>query len=322
MKNITIVSACDRNFLWGAYLLAASAARFLPQTPVHILQTGFTEADKKLLEQFPTVKVLPLPDNDPRNVANRKSDALLSADTEFIAWLDADCMVVGDISPYLIPKNGEFQIRMRADAENAWVWRNHYAPGEPRGGLPKSVLEKWCADVGQLNKPLVNSACVTNCFVLHRRHLDFVRQWKSQIAKVIPPTHAGVVDNRNPAYFMTDESVMTSLLAFSNIAPAPGEFLLNRNKEAHEAHFGANPKPWVRWQLRHWFYYSHVMGLLDWARAAGYKTPPLPPSLERRNKWPSYGRAVGEDVVARIRSFGGNVLRRFKRKAKLRQGFN
>ena len=24
MKNITIVSACDRNFLWGAYLLAAN----------------------------------------------------------------------------------------------------------------------------------------------------------------------------------------------------------------------------------------------------------------------------------------------------------
>ena len=90
MKNITIVSACDRNFLWGAYLLAASSARFLPQTPVHILQTGFNDADKQLLEQFPTVKVLSLPDNDPRNVANRKSEALLSADTDFVAWLDAD----------------------------------------------------------------------------------------------------------------------------------------------------------------------------------------------------------------------------------------
>jgi hypothetical protein len=173
MKNITIVSACDRNFLWGAYLLAASAARFLPETPVHILQTGFTDDDKALLEQFPTVKVLSLPDNDPRNVANRKSEALLSADTEFVAWLDADCMVIGDISKYLIPKNGEFQIRMRAAAENAWVWRNHYAPGEPRGGLPKSVLEKWRADVGQLEKPLVDSACVTNCFVLHQAASGF-----------------------------------------------------------------------------------------------------------------------------------------------------
>ena len=315
MKNITLVSACDRNFLWGAYLLAASSARFLPQTPVHILQTGFAEADAALLRQFPTVRVLPLADNDPRNVANRKSEALLSAETEFIAWLDADCMVVGDISRYLIPGNGEFQIRLREPAENAWVWRNHYAPGEPRGGLPKSVLDQWRLDVGQRDQPLVDSACVTNCFVLHRRHLDFVRQWKSQIAKVIPPAHAGVVDHSNPAYFMTDESVMTSLLAFSSIAPAPGEFLLNRKGEAHEAHFGANPKPWVRWQLRHWYYYPHVMGLLDWARAEGHATPPLPPGFERRNRWPAYVRALGGEVVAQGRSIGGSLLRQVRRQS-------
>lgn len=311
MKNITIVSACDRNFLWGAYLLAASAARFLPQTPVHILQTGFTDHDKALLEQFPTVKVLSLADDDPRNVANRKSEALLSADTEFVAWLDADCMVIGDISKYLIPKNGEFQIRMRAAAENVWVWRNHYAPGEPRGGLPKSVLEKWCADVGQLNKPVVNSACVTNCFVLHKRHLGFVRQWKSQIAKVIPPVHAGVVDNRNPAYFMTDESVMTSLLAFSNIAPTPGEFLLDRDPAAHVAHFGANPKPWIQWRLRLWYCHAHIMGLLDWARANGHRTPPMPWSLEKKNRVPAYLKALLIETKARVRSAGGNLFRVF-----------
>jgi len=312
MKNLTLVSACDRNFLWGAYLLAASAARFLPRTPVLILQTGFTAADKALLEQFPTVKVLPLPDDDPRNVANRKSEALLSADTEFVAWLDADCMVVGDISKHLIPKNGEFQIRMRGAAENAWVWRNHYAPGEPRGGLPKAVLEKWRADVGQRDQPLVDSACVTNCFVLHRRHLDFVRQWKSQIAKVIPPAHAGVVDHRNPAYFMTDESVMTSLLAFSNIAPPPGEFLLDRDPPAHVAHFGANPKPWTQWRLRLWYCHAHIMSLLDWARANGHRTPPIPWSFEKKNRGPAYLKALLIEAKARFRSAGGHVLRFLK----------
>jgi hypothetical protein len=311
MKNITIVSACDRNFLWGAYLLAASAARFLPQTPVHILQTGFTDDDKTLLEQFPTVKVLPLADDDPRNVANRKSEALLSADTDFVAWLDADCMVVGDISKYLIPKNGEFQIRMRGAAENTWVWRNHYAAGEPRGGLPKSVLEKWRTDVGQRKKPLVDSACVTNCFVLHKRHLEFVRQWKSQIAKVIPPTHAGVVDNRLPAYFMVDESVMTSLLALSNIAPTPGEFLLDRDPQAHVAHFGANPKPWIQWRLRLWYCHAHIMSLLDWAKASGYKTPPIPWSFEKKNRVPAYLKALLIETKARVRSAGGNLLRIF-----------
>ena len=313
MKNLTIVSACDRNFLWGAYLLAASSARFLPLTPVHILQTGFTAGDRALLEQFPTVKVLSLPDNDPRNVANRKSEALLSADTEYVAWLDADCMVIGDITKYLIPKNGEFQIRMRAAAENAWVWRNHYAAGEPRGGLPKSVLEKWRADVGQLEQLRVESACVTNCFVLHKRHLDFVRQWKSQIAKVIPPTHAGVVDHRNPAYFMTDESVMTSLLAFSNIAPTPGEFLLDRDAQAHVAHFGANPKPWTQWRLRLWYCHPHIMSLLDWARANGYKLPPLPWSFEKRNRLPAYALALAGEAKSKARSTAGRMLRMIKK---------
>ena len=311
MKNITIVSACDRNFLWGAYLLAASSARFLPQTPVHILQTGFTAADQALLEQFPTVKVLSLADDDPRNVANRKSEALLSADTEFVAWFDADCMVIGDISPYLIPKNGEFQIRMRPPAENAWVWRNHYAPGEPRGGLPRSVLEKWRADVGQREQPLVDSTCVTNCFVLHQRHLDFVRQWKSQIAKVIPAAHAGVVDNRLPAYFMVDESVMTSLLVFSNLAPPPGEFLLGCDPNAHVAHFGANPKPWIGWRLRLWYCYPHIMSLLDWARANSYRTPPIPWSLEPKNRLSAYWRAVAVEASSRVRATGGRLLRCF-----------
>ncbi len=309
MKNITIVSACDRNFLWGAYLLAASSARFLPDTPVHILQTGFTDADVELLKQFPAVRVLPLPDNDPRNVANRKSEALLSADTEFVAWMDADCMVIGNISPSLIPPNGEFQIRLRAPTENAWVWRNHYAPGETRGSLPKSVVEKWREDVGQLNKPQLDSACVTNCFVLHRRHLGFVRQWKSQIARVIPPVHAGVVDSRNPAYFMTDESVMTSLLAFSNIAPPLGAYRLDCDAKAHVAHFGANPKPWTQWRLRLWYCHPHIMSLLDWALEKGYRTPPIPWSFKRKNRWPAYLLALAVELKTRVRSAGGAVLR-------------
>ena len=77
---ITIVSACDRNFLWGAYLLVASAARNVPGTPVHLLQTGFSEEEIALIRQFPDARLLPLANDDPRCVANRKAEALLSAD--------------------------------------------------------------------------------------------------------------------------------------------------------------------------------------------------------------------------------------------------
>ncbi len=120
-ESVTIVSACDRNFLWGAYLLAASAARNVPGVPVHLLQTGFSDSEIALISQFPNVRVLPLQDDDPRSVANRKSEALLSADTDYVAWLDADCFIIGDIGKYLLPSNGEFQIRLREPWENAWV---------------------------------------------------------------------------------------------------------------------------------------------------------------------------------------------------------
>jgi hypothetical protein len=310
MKNVTVVSACDRNFLWGAWLLGASCARFLPENPVHLLQTGFTDADRKLIEQFPTVKLLTLGDNDPRSVANRKSESLLSADTEYVAWLDADCMVIGDVSELLVPANGEFQIRLRPPAENAWVWRNHYAPGEPRGGLPRSVQAQWRQDVGQRAEPACQTTCVTNAFVLHRRHLDFVRQWKEQIARVIPARHAGVVDHTiNPAYFMVDESVMSSLLSFSNIAPPVSEFRLDHDPARHVAHFGANPKPWVQWRLRLWYCYPHILDLIDWARANHYQTPPIPSSFAKQNRSAAYLKALGSEARSRIRSTGGNVLR-------------
>jgi hypothetical protein len=310
MNNLTIVSACDRNFLWGAFLLAASCAKYLPATPVQILQTGFTDADQALITQFPTVKLLPLTDNDPRSVSNRKAVALLTADTEFVAWLDADCMVIGDITSLLPPPNGDFQIRLRGPKENAWIWRNHYGPGEAPGGLPKSVLKQWQTDIGQLAPPRLDTTCVANVFVLHRRHLDFIRHWQSQITRVIAPRDVGVVDNSNPAYFMMDESVLTSLLAFSNIAPPIGEYRLDREANRHVAHFGANPKPWTRWNMRLWYCHPHVMSLLDWARASGFRTPPLPASFEKRNRIPAYLRALADEGKVRVRSTGGNLLRK------------
>lgn len=306
----TIVSACDRNFLWGAYLLAASTARFLPTTPLHLLQTGFSAGDIGLFQQFPNVRVLPLSDTNRRNVCNRKAEAMLSADTEYIAWLDADCMVVGDIAPLLEPPNGEFAIRLREPWENAWVWRNHYAPGEAPGGIPRSVADRWRADVGQLDAARCDTTCVTNVIVLHRRHREFVREWQGQIARVLPAADTGVVDAGNPAYFMTDESVLSSLLLFSRQAPPVGAFNLNRDPAAHVAHFGANPKPWVRWRLGVWYCHRHVLDLLDWARAQGYRTPPVPWSLRRSHRAAAWLLAVAGDWRARVRALGGRLIPR------------
>ena len=307
---VTIVSACDRNFLWGAFLLAASAYRTIPGVPVHILQTGFTAEDAALFDGLPDVRLMPLDDHDPRNVANRKAEAIVTGETEYIAWLDADCMIVGDIRPLLIPANGEFQIRLREQQENAWVWSDHYVPGEPRGGIPAAVLERWREDVAQEPSPRIDTTCVTNAFVLHRRHLDCIREWRSQIAKVIPPVHAGVVDKRSPAYFMTDESVFSSLLLFSRLAPPLGELQLNRDPKAHVAHFGANPKPWKRWRKQFWYCHQPVLDLLDWLRAKGNPLPPIPWSFRRSSTPFAWTIAQGEALYRKSRLIAGNLLHR------------
>lgn len=310
MDNLTIVSACDRNFLWGAYLLASSAARCIPDVPVRILETGFTPEDRSLIEQFPNTTLLPLSDGDPRSIANRKSEALLSPDTEFVAWLDADCFVIGDIRKYLIPSNGKFQIRLRGPAENAWIWRHHYRPGDTRGELPLAVAERWRSDVAERAEARIQSACVTNCFVIHRDHLDIIRHWKKQIAKVIPPRDAGPVDKSDPAYFMTDESVFTSLLAFAHDCPPLSDLLLNQDPAAHVAHFGANPKPWVRWRKQTWYTRGPILDTLDWAKSNGYTTPLIPASFRRSNWLPSRLGVLAMECRDTAKSIAGKLIRR------------
>jgi len=306
----TIVTACDRNYLWGAFLLAASATRNIPNVPLHLLQTGFTPEDIALFTQFPQVKVIELSEADRRNVSNRKSEAMLTAETEFIAWLDADCMIIGDVERMLVPENGEFQIRLREPAENAWVWSRHYQPDDRKGSIPSSVLGQWRKDVAQLDAPRLDTTCVANTFIIHQRHLDFIRQWREQIAKVLPASDTGLVDRRSPAYFMIDESVLSSLLVFSEIAPPISPFRLNREPKAHVAHFGASPKPWQRWRKQFWYCHRPVIELIDWLRAHGKSLPPVPWAFQRSSTQMAWSIAQAEAVYTKSRAIVGGLLRK------------
>lgn len=308
--SVTVVSACDRNFFWGLYLLAASMARHIPQVPLVASVTGFTPEDKQWLEMFPSVQVRDLREGEARSVANRKAEALLSpTETDYVAWLDADCLVIGDIAPLLIPDNGEFQIRLREPWENGWVWRKHYAAGEVSGLLPASVKQRWQADVGELQTPCHDTTCVTNTFVLHRRHLPFIERWQQLIARVIPAQDRGVVDPALHAYFMIDESVFSALLAYAEAAPAVSPLRLNRDPQAHVAHFGANPKPWKRWRWSQWYCHRHVMETLAWVKASGRTLPPLPWSLQARYTLPALAWALLEHVRLEGRAQLGKWLR-------------
>jgi hypothetical protein len=308
--DLTIVTACDANYFWGAFLLAASLRIHGVSAPIHVLAQGFSEDQKNLLLQFPDTAVIPLAEGNPRNLCTRKAEALLTANTEWVAWIDADSIAVGDLRPVLIPKNDSFQIRMRSPQETAEIYRNFYEPDETPGGIPRKIASQWKADVADLEKPACVDSCVTNVFVIHQRHRRFLELWNEQILKVIPPVHNGITRWDQPAYLISDESVLNSLLAFSSLAPRSDEYLLDRQNSAHVLHFVENPKPWGRWKHRHWSHYEKVLGLLDQARAEGYRLPPLPWPLRRQLKPLAFALSLADRGVDAGKSMARGLMRR------------
>ena len=281
-KATTIVTACNRRFLWGTYLLATSL-RFSKMTqPLHVMTYGLTPAENRLLEQFDSVHVFPSNGSGKFGVTLKKPEALLTANSEFIAWLDADSIVTGDVTRYLAPLGESFQIRFREPRENVLRFKTpQYALGEDRTAVPKSVLEAWREDVGERTEPAMTATCSANCFTLHRRYLDFVRRWKDQIVK-LAPRYAGVQES--PYTYggrMSDELILNSLLMFVHDPPKLSKYRLDTDPHAYLAHFGVNPKPWSRWQPKHLKYFDSILSMLDWCMDKGYETPPIPISFKR-----------------------------------------
>ncbi len=295
--QITVTTACDANYFWGAFLMAGTLRQHGMTLPVHVLGKDFSGEQKAMLEQLGGVSVLPLPPNS-RSLTTSKPDALATVETEWMAWIDADCVFTGDLSRQLIPPNGELQIRVRGPAENATVYTRRYAPGEEPGTIPRRVLEQWRADVGDLQTSRLSTVAVANVIVLHRRFRPFVELWRAQMDRVLAPRLAGVIAADDLAYHQTDESVLNSLLAFSSLAPAvDSRYLLDDVRGAHIGHFGGPLKPWTRWSWRGLNWYETVLSCVDWAREKGYRLPPLPPSLERKNKARVYLLAGAENLL-------------------------
>ncbi len=282
MSSKTIVTACDHNFVWGTYLLLLSLRRHGVQLPVHVVTHNLGEVDCALLHQIGGVTLFKAADEaNRRNIVYQKTAAILTAESDLIVWIDSDCIVTGDITP-LIDATGEgLQIRMRPEAEIAYLFKKRYVRGEASGTLPGQVLDIWCKDVGERQVPAINTSCNAHCFAVHRKHLDFIRRWDAQIRKVIADEGAaGVVNDRSFAYFLLDEAVMSSMLAFAEGAPP----LRRYDMECAVVHFGGRPKPWQRWLLRNMDWFDDVTGLLEWAEGQGWLLPATPWYLQRKNK--------------------------------------
>jgi len=286
MSSKTIVTACDHNFVWGTFLLLLSLRRSRVTVPVHVVTHNLGEVDRALLRQIDGVTLFDASDEaNHRNIVYQKTAAILTAETDLIMWIDSDCIVTGNITP-LIEAGGEgLQIRMRPEPEIAYLFKKRYAVGERRGSLPCRVLEIWRNDVGERTIPAINTSCNAHCFTLHRKYLDFIRRWDAQIRKVIADGAAsGVVNDRSFAYFLLDEAVMSSMLAFSEGPPPVRRYLMEDDPACAVIHFGGRPKPWQRWLLRNMEYFDEITGLLEWAEEQGWALPYKPWYLQRNSK--------------------------------------
>lgn len=303
MKNCTIVSAADGNYFWGLILLTASVRNAGLTCPVHLLVRDLTQDQIDSLKALGNVSIEEMDPGNLRNPCTWKPVALQGVDTEYVAWMDADCLIIGDISELLLPTNSEFQIRVRDKAENANAYSSLYARGETRGAVPASIQATWQQDLGERTIPRLETTVVTNCFVIHRRHMPFIAKWKMQIEKVLPLADGGVVNHDQKAYFMTDESVFSSLLAFGATAPPIANFQLNDIPEKHVAHFGVRPKPWKGWAQQTWYAYDQVMATIDYALRHCPDLPELPPSLQRKNRLRSRLGAKSRYFIQRAKQF-------------------
>ncbi|MCD8480253.1 MAG: hypothetical protein LRZ88_08530 [Candidatus Cloacimonetes bacterium] len=287
----TVVTACDHNFIWGAMLLGLSLRYHGMACAYHVLAYDLPEDDVRFLEGISGTRVFPTHKTDTRSVCTQKPLAIATADTDIIVWMDADCMVSGNLEPFFVCPEGSIQIRQRGKQENASVYRNYYRGKDIPGGIPKRVLETWRRDVNSLPESRISKVYQTNCFVINRSHLPFIKLWQQQMEKVIPADTTGVYSPKSEAYSMTDESVINSLFAYSADAPPTSEYLMDKDPEAACIHFGLNPKPWKHWTLQAFNYYGEVQSILDWARQQKIALPQLPESFKPGNMQAEYRRA-------------------------------
>lgn len=289
--NKTVVTACDSNYIWGAYILVASLCYFDVKSYKKVLGIMLTNEEQELLTQFPNTEVHNSNRVSDKSVCLMKPHAIEVADTEIICWMDSDCLVTGDVTELLAAQDNEIQIRFRSFAENAGVYRNYYGKDDELGLIPQKVLDVWKSDVNDLETSQISTVCETNCFVITKNSMDFVKQWQIHMEKVIIDNNLQVYNKKSIGYFMTDESALNSLMAYSSKAPKVKEYLFDKDKDKLLVHFGLNPKPWIHWTKRGLLHYDITLEIIDWCHKMGYKTPPIPSSLKRKNKMKEIIRA-------------------------------
>ena len=98
--NNTIVTIGDINYLWGIFLLIASARKAGMKEPFLVGCKRFTPRARQVLEGLGNVSFANL-DDTTRSLTCYKPFTMLQAKTEFVTWADSDAFFTGNVSEIL-----------------------------------------------------------------------------------------------------------------------------------------------------------------------------------------------------------------------------
>ena len=96
MKENTVVTIGDMNYLWGIFMLIASMRQNGMDEPVLVGGLNFTDEAIRLLQQFPDVRVAVLRPTA-QSLTCRKPEVMLLADPDarYLTWVDSDGFFIG-----------------------------------------------------------------------------------------------------------------------------------------------------------------------------------------------------------------------------------
>ena len=291
MRNNTIVTIGDVNYLWGLFMLLASVRMAGMDEPFLVGVKNFNPTAERVLRQLGDVTLFPLDDAE-LSLTCYKPFVIREAKTQFVTWADSDAFFTGNVSALLPPKQeDEIHFRLRSVPEMPAAFRDHEY-GEDGKSIPQAILKVWRDDIAELAgtaNPMPRYATSGSgcfCSLALERNRRFLDIWHDLQMKVLPKRNVGVADHSLPYYHQLDESTLNACLNFVEGAPRVQEtFWMDKDPARLFVHFIARPKPWVGWTRRALRHFDSYVSIVEWAQQEGLALPgPVPASLIRKNE--------------------------------------
>ena len=280
--STTVVTAGDSAYAWGALMLVASMRRNGMEHPVVVGAMGWTEEQKQRICRLGDVTISEI-GTTKQCLACHKPRIMGCEEvkTDWVCWVDADGLFVGDCSEWL---RGD-------DADEVRIKRCNPPPPD----FTPATLATWKRDVERfrgraLEESRYQTRVQSGVILINRKWRPFLSAWDAQIKSVLPPDVEILMKKGSP-YYQTDESVLASLLCFGQEAPKVSEqykFDGKVDRTRYYLHFGYNPKPWQMWNPYAMRFREEAYRTVEWLVEKGVVGHGEVPLSLRRSWWPLY----------------------------------